>query len=74
MDRKSTIRDQIVKRPEYKQMLKAIKANMQELDNRQLVDTLFSIGKLHKEKLSLEIAEESQLFPFFYHLIGDFVE
>ena len=74
LDRKSTVRDKIIRRAEYKQMLKAIKAKMEELDNRQLVDTLFSLGKLHKDRIPVEVAEESRLFPFFYYLVGDFLE
>ena len=54
-------------------MLRAIKDNLAELDNRQLSDTLFSIGKLHKRKLDAEVALESRLFPFFYHLINEFL-
>ncbi len=38
------------------------------------MDTLFSIGKLHKAKLSPEIALETRLFPFFYYLVGDFLQ
>ena len=55
-------------------MLKAIKKNLAQLDNRQVVDTLFSVGKLHKAKLSAEIALETRLFPFFYHFVGDFLD
>ena len=55
-------------------MLKEIKKHLRELDNRQFVDTLFSIGKLHREKLLPEVAEEARLFPFFYHLINDFLD
>ena len=40
---------QIVDRPEYKMMLKQIKKGVTNLSNRQFVDTLFSIGKLHKD-------------------------
>ena len=73
MDRKTEIRDKIIRRKEYKQMLRMIKEGLGNLDNRQLVDTLFSIGKLHKEKVEWEIAQESKLFPFFYHLVNDFL-
>ena len=73
-NRKYDVRDKIIKRPDYKHILKAIKANMADLDNRQLVDTLFSVGKLHKHPIPPEIAEESRLFPFFNHLVGDFLE
>lgn len=30
-------------------MLKAIQNNMKTLDNKQVVDTLFSIAKLHRK-------------------------
>ena len=54
-------------------MLKAVKENLNQLDNRQIVDTLFSVGKIHKAKISPELAEESRLFPFLYYFVGDFL-
>lgn len=73
LDRKIEIRDKIVRRPEYKQMLKSIKQGLPSLDNRQLVDTLFSLGKLHKMPIEAEVAEQSRLFPFLNHLVNDFL-
>lgn len=55
-------------------MLKAIKKDMAELDNRFLVDTVFSIGKLHKAPIPAEVAAESKLFPFVYHLIDEMLD
>ena len=61
-------------------MLRAIKSNIPHLDNRQLVDTMFALGKLHcfnhtaelyKQKCEKEWA--NKLFPFFDHLINDFL-
>ena len=42
------INSKLVARYEYKNMLKAIQTNLDLLDNKQAVDTLYSIGKLHK--------------------------
>ena len=74
IDRKGEVRDKIVRRPQYKQMLRQIKEKVGELDNRQLVDTLYSVGKLHQKKLGAEIAEEAKLFPFMYHFVAEFLE
>lgn len=32
---------------QYKAMLKSIQKNLEHFDNKQLIDTFFSIGKLH---------------------------
>lgn len=48
-------------------MLRAISANIDMLDNKQLVDTLFSVGKLHKELTLDQIAKEAPLFINFYN-------
>jgi 3-oxoacyl-[acyl-carrier-protein] synthase III len=45
----------LVPRYEYKNMLKAIQKNLEFLDNKQLVDTMFSIGKLHKHHSSQKL-------------------
>jgi len=39
--------DKVFSRKEYKGMLKQIKAGFSRMDNKQLVDTVFSLGKLH---------------------------
>jgi hypothetical protein len=56
-------------RYEYKNMLKAIQKNVEFLDNKQLVDTLFSIGKLHKHhsnaQLNKEYPDFARYFQFF---------
>ncbi len=50
-------------------MLKAIQKNLEFLDNKQLVDTLFSIGKLHKHHstqiLQKDHPEFARYFPYF---------
>lgn len=38
----------LIERYEYKNMLKAIQSNLELMDHKQAVDTLFAIGKLHK--------------------------
>ena len=63
---------QIVNRPEYKMMLKQIKKGLANLSTRQFVDTLFSIGKMHKKQLPEETSQP--LFPFMNYLIGDFLQ
>lgn len=68
------MRDQIVRRLDYKHMLKAIKKDVAQLDNRFLVDTIFSIGKLHKAQISEEVAAESRLFPFIYYFIDEMLD
>ena len=50
------VRDKIVPRVQYKQMLKLIKKNITKLENRHFVDTVFSIGKIHKLTESEEMA------------------
>lgn len=45
----------LIPRYEYKNMLKAIQKNLEFLDHKQLVDTIFSIGKLHKHHSSLKL-------------------
>ena len=62
-------------------MLRAIKDNLEHLDNRQLVDTVYSLGKLHQFKgpasLYIEKANKdwhNKLFPFFNHLLNDFLD
>ena len=50
-------------------MLRSIKNGLEHLDNRQFVDTVFSIGKLHKRQLPEEA--EKPLYPFMNYLIGD---
>lgn len=43
---------------------------MDKLENRHFVDTVFSIGKIHKITDSDEMAQTA-LFPFFNYLISD---
>lgn len=38
----------LIERYEYKNMLKAIQSNLELMDHKQAVDTLFALGKLHK--------------------------
>ena len=45
---------------------------MANLSNRQFVDTLFSIGKMHKKQMPEETSQP--LFPFMNYLIGDFLQ
>jgi len=40
---------------EYKAMLRQIKDNVTQLDDKTLVDTIFSIGKLHKHQDLIEL-------------------
>lgn len=35
---------------QYKAMLKSIQKNLEHFDNKQLIDTFFSIGKLHSNQ------------------------
>ena len=53
-------------------MLKAVKKGMVNLSNRHFVDTLFSIGKMHRNQLPEETAQP--LYPFMNYLIGDFLK
>ena len=71
LDNKDTWQ-KIVDRPEYKMMLKAVKKGMVNLSNRHFVDTLFSIGKMHRNQLPEETAQP--LYPFMNYLIGDFLK
>jgi hypothetical protein len=53
-------------RYEYKNMLKAIQKNVEFLDNKQLVDTLFSIGKLHKHHSNAQLNKEYPDFARYF--------
>jgi predicted NAD-dependent protein-ADP-ribosyltransferase YbiA (DUF1768 family) len=58
-------------RLEYKQMLLQIRKGLKELNDRQLVDTFFAIGKLHKGYEVNEVGK--MLMPLMSYLIGDFL-
>lgn len=46
-------RNLLITRPEYKTMLKLINNKAALLDDKNLVDTLYSIGKIHKSEKEL---------------------
>ena len=47
------VETKLMTRYEYKNMLKAIQQNLEYLDNKQIVDTFYSVGRLHKGMTSL---------------------
>ena len=51
-------------------MLRQVKEGIVNLDNRQFVDTLFSIAKIHKRQHE----PSAPLYPFMHYLIGDFLK
>jgi|LakMenEpi03Aug12_release.lakeMendotaPanAssembly.Ray.scaffolds.fasta_scaffold80458_3 hypothetical protein len=52
-------------------MLLQIRKGLKELNDRQLVDTFFAIGKLHKGYEVNEVGK--MLMPLMSYLIGDFL-
>ena len=59
-------------------MLRQIKEGLDYLDNKQLIDTIFSLGRLHKrqDKASLEKYGDAKFFNYLFQdfldqLIGD---
>jgi hypothetical protein len=63
-----------VDRKEYKQMLHQVRKGLQDLSNRQLVDTVFAIGKLHQSQTPSDFEPDSVLMPFLVYTIGDMVK
>ena len=62
----------LMPRYEYKNMLKAIQKNVEFLDSKQLVDTVFSIGKLHKHHSNAQMVKEFPGFaPYFPYFLKD---
>lgn len=53
---------QLVPRFEYKQMLKNIQLNLAMLDNKQAVDTLYSVAKIHKTHTHQQLQVEHPEF------------
>lgn len=48
--------EKVFRRPEYKGMLRQIKDQRAILSNKQLVDSVFSIGKLHQKQNKEELS------------------
>ena len=42
--------ESVFARPEYKSILKAVKSGLGQLSDKYLVDTIVSLGKLHKSQ------------------------
>ena len=62
-------------RYEYKNMLKSIQKNLELLDNKQAVDTLFSIGKLHKHQPAKELStEHPEFLRYFEYFLKDLMK
>ena len=51
----SNVSEKLLEKKDYKDMLKAIQKHMNSMDNKQLVDTLFSIGRLHRKQTLEEL-------------------
>jgi hypothetical protein len=62
----------LLARYEYKKMLKSIQSNLELLDNKQSVDTIFSLGKLHKHMSAAELQEKHPDFiKYFEYFVRD---
>jgi hypothetical protein len=63
------VEKKLIPRYEYKNMLKVIQKNLEYLDNKQVVDTLYSVGRLHKgmaiKSLQKDHPEFSRYFTYF---------
>jgi hypothetical protein len=59
----------IIDTNEYKAMLKSIQKNMGELSQRQFIDTVFALGKMHKKSDAL-----LDKTSFFHYFIGDILK
>ena len=55
---------------EYKNLLRHISKNLGMLDNKQSVDTIFSLGKLHK---GMTLKEVETGAPGFYKFFNFFI-
>lgn len=62
----SEVNEKLVARFEYKNMLRQIQNNLNLLDNKQAVDTLYSVAKLHKGSTATELAKEHPDFARYF--------
>ena len=55
-------------------MLRSIQRGLSLLDNKQVIDTIFSLGKLHKNLLLKEIETTYPLyFKYFNYFVRDLI-
>ena len=59
----------IIDTNEYKAMLKQVQKNMDQLSQRQFIDTVFALGKLHKKSDTL-----LEKTSFFHYFMGDILK
>jgi hypothetical protein len=57
----------IIAKYQYKQMLRIVKDNLNVFGNKEIVDTLFAVFRLHA-------ASWSQFPSFYHHLVTDFIQ
>jgi len=56
----------IVRKKEYKQIIRAVRENLERLDNKQVVDTLFALSIMHKKAAGVPYSK------FLTHTWNDF--
>ncbi|CDW74365.1 UNKNOWN [Stylonychia lemnae] len=73
--KRQQINKKLLSKWEYKSILRSISQNIELLDNKQLVDTIFSIGKLHKRQTLKEIETDvPQFYQFFNYFVRDMLK
>ncbi len=65
----SEVNQKLVMRYEYKNMLRSIQQNLDLIDNKMLVDTIYAVGRLHREtsfaQLNTEYPEFAKYYQYF---------
>eukprot|EP00347_Sterkiella_histriomuscorum_P004264 403361113 len=68
--KKKDVNAKLLQKYEYKNLLRHISKNLDMLDNKQSVDTIFSLGKLHK---GMNLQEIETGAPGFYKFFNYFI-